>query len=247
MKSIVISLSLASAAVAQVVNGLSYIAAPTVNLAASVPQITEAPAMSWDVFQSGGYKELTCGYGHRKEADGSCLPESWYNAQQHPGCYGTTIININKGQCAHVPTVTVVHTVHETVTKVVPTTVVQHLTETRLSTATASVTHTEVFTSVHVVPTTRIWTSTEIVDRTKTVQHVLTATESVTKTDTLVKTKTDTATSTLKLVETDTVTKTALSTIIIPTTSVKIWVSTDIIDRVSLAPGRTWICSLTLL
>jgi len=81
MKSIIFGLSLAGAATAQFVNGMSYVAAPT-NYAAPPSQVTQAPSdfyqqMPYDAFQSGGYKSLECGYGYYKGSDGSCMTESW--------------------------------------------------------------------------------------------------------------------------------------------------------------------------
>lgn len=109
MKSIFNGLFLASAAAAQIVNGLSSVpattgasspaqpaATPTTSTAAasSAPaqpnsgaaaQYTVPPAPGQDFYQympynnmtSGGYKQLQCGYGYQKQADGSCVPFSW--------------------------------------------------------------------------------------------------------------------------------------------------------------------------
>jgi hypothetical protein len=98
MKSIIFGLSLASAAVAQIANGVSMVsltATPTPSAAnnggsGSPPpyqppasQVTQAPssdytqAMPYSSYMSGGYKSLNCGYGYSKQSDGSCKPESW--------------------------------------------------------------------------------------------------------------------------------------------------------------------------
>jgi hypothetical protein len=110
MRSNFIGLSLAVAATAQIVNGLSsvpittgtsssaqYAVTPTPSAmtASSVPaqpsggaaaaQYTAPPAPGQDFYQymsynsmtSGGYKQLQCGYGYQKQADGTCAPLSW--------------------------------------------------------------------------------------------------------------------------------------------------------------------------
>lgn len=101
MKSIIFGLSLASAAAAQIVNGVSMVsvtpapasATPVNNGnsgsstdSASSSQVTEAPSsssadfyqvMPYSSYESGGYKSLNCGYGWSKQSDGSCKPESW--------------------------------------------------------------------------------------------------------------------------------------------------------------------------
>lgn len=123
MKSIFFGLSLAGAATAQIVNGLKMITL-TPSATQAPASTTEAPQatstnfyerMPYSAYQSGGYKELPCGYGYVKQADGSCQPESWvrqicgyitgsiliiffrrhpiqYTPSQVPGCYATTII-----------------------------------------------------------------------------------------------------------------------------------------------------------
>ena len=101
MKSIVFGLSLASAAVAQIANGVSMVsvtaaasAAPSAannggasgSGSAAPSQITAAPSSSADSFyeqmpyssyMGGGYQSLNCGYGYSKQSDGSCQSESW--------------------------------------------------------------------------------------------------------------------------------------------------------------------------
>ena len=123
MKSVFFGLSLAGVAAAQVVNGLKMITL-TPSATQAPASTTEAPAatstafydtMPYSSYQSGGYKELQCGYGYKKQEDGSCQPESWVRLQMHhtpvhtnliiffryaiqytpshvPGCYATTII-----------------------------------------------------------------------------------------------------------------------------------------------------------
>lgn len=99
MISIIFGLSLASAAAAQLVNGVSmvsgYSAAATpasgssgYGYQAPASQQTQAPSssdssngfyatMPYSSYMSGGYKSLSCGYGYSKSSDGSCQAESW--------------------------------------------------------------------------------------------------------------------------------------------------------------------------
>ena len=161
MKSFVFGLSLASAAAAQIVVGMSMVpadnsaasesnsglsmsmptatgsggyggyAAPSQQTAppsnsmyggyAPPSQQTAPPSSSVDFYsimpyssyQAGGYKSLDCGYGYKKQSDGSCGQESWVSSgffdirnkfinrfaacrqYTNNGCYATTIININ--------------------------------------------------------------------------------------------------------------------------------------------------------
>lgn len=86
------------------------------------------------------------------------------------------------------------------------------------------------------VPTTRVWVSTQVIDRTKKIDHSLTATETkiLTNIYTRTNTKTDTATQTVKQTDTATVTKTDVSTVIKPTTYVKTYDVTKVIDNVRI-------------
>jgi hypothetical protein len=76
MKSIILGLSLASVAAAQVFD--SPFAA---TVTADAPQITSPPdfyqRMPYGDFSSGGYKNLECGYGYHRNADGYCAPHPW--------------------------------------------------------------------------------------------------------------------------------------------------------------------------
>lgn len=62
--------------------------APSVQLnqgAAPPAQYTAPPApgqdfyqyMPYDSWSGGGYKQLQCGYGYQKQADGLCVPYAW--------------------------------------------------------------------------------------------------------------------------------------------------------------------------
>lgn len=91
------------------------------NTPASMPKPTSEPdynddkpskpyweELPYSTFMSGGYKQLNCGYGYKKNDDGHCKPESWvsgtqywrhffsqplqWNNQAEGGCYETTII-----------------------------------------------------------------------------------------------------------------------------------------------------------
>lgn len=104
MKSILFGLSLASAAVAQIsVMGVSMVPVDSETPAMSMPtptptdmaagygygaapsQQTAAPSSSVDYYsimpyssmQAGGYKSMDCGYGWKKQSDGTCGKESW--------------------------------------------------------------------------------------------------------------------------------------------------------------------------
>ena len=98
MNSVVIALSLAGAAAAQIVAGpVSMVpasevygtAAPTAvdnsnQYSAPASQYTQPPAtdggysdMPYSSFMSGGYKSMNCGYGYSKQSDGSCKAMSW--------------------------------------------------------------------------------------------------------------------------------------------------------------------------
>lgn len=87
MKSIIFGFALAAA---HVVGGT---AVPTSTEAIAPPTSAPAPAapaptpfyekMPMEAYQAGGYKELECGYGHVKQADGSCAPEAWVRYYCH--------------------------------------------------------------------------------------------------------------------------------------------------------------------
>lgn len=101
MKSIIFGLTLVSAAVAQIVNGVSTVEAPGPSATPPPPsdasaqgyappvappsEPTAAPSSNGDFYQqmpyesykNGGYKSLDCGYGYQKSSDGHCQPESW--------------------------------------------------------------------------------------------------------------------------------------------------------------------------
>lgn len=100
MKSIIFGLTLVSAAVAQIVNGVSTVEAPGPSAtpppgdasaqgyappAPPSPEPTTAPSSNGDFYQqmpyesykNGGYQSLNCGYGYKKSSDGRCQPESW--------------------------------------------------------------------------------------------------------------------------------------------------------------------------
>lgn len=104
MKSVLVGLSFAGAAVAQIVNGVSMV---SLTYAAASSEATSAPAeatdsasyttdasgaqytappessidiysaMPYDSMTAGGYSSLDCGYGYTKAYDGSCQAESW--------------------------------------------------------------------------------------------------------------------------------------------------------------------------
>lgn len=101
MNSVVIALSLAGAAAAQIVAGpVSMVpasavygtASPTAvdnsnQYSAPASQYTQPPAtdggysaMPYSSFMSGGYKSMNCGYGYSKQSDGSCKAMSWVSA-----------------------------------------------------------------------------------------------------------------------------------------------------------------------
>jgi hypothetical protein len=119
-------------------------------------------------------------------------------------------------------------------TQTVVSTVTQYETATKIETNT--LTATQIYTSVETVPTTRIWVSTEVIDKTKKIDHTLTATDTKTLTNTYTRTdtKTDTATQTDKQTDTATITMTDVSTVIQPTTYIKTYDVTKVIDNVSI-------------
>lgn len=104
MKSIIFGLALARVAAAQVVNGMSYVSAPTTTAGSSdnsyggyggsgsgsapPSAYTQPPSSTSDFYQvmpyssmtSGGYMSLSCGYGYSKGSDGYCYAESWVSA-----------------------------------------------------------------------------------------------------------------------------------------------------------------------
>jgi len=143
MKSFVFGLSLVSAAAAQIsVVGMSMVpasssaasesnpgssmsmptptgsggggyAAPSQQTAPPSSSVNFYTVMPYSSYQAGGYKSLDCGYGYKKQSDGSCGKESWVSTgfydirnkfinrfaacrqYTNDGCYATTIININ--------------------------------------------------------------------------------------------------------------------------------------------------------
>jgi hypothetical protein len=192
--------------------------------------------MPYSAYQNGGYKELDCGYGYEKHEDGQCVNVGWYTPEAHGyGCYAKTIINNVQvqGHCPPPHTVTVTQAVTHIETQVVPTTVFVTEFHTQTQTDVKFLTETQVFTSIWEVPTTKVWISTEIIDRTKTVEHLLTATETAVLTSlvTNFQTLTDTATETIKQIETQFITQTQIKTVVEPTTFVSVWVSTSVIDN----------------
>jgi hypothetical protein len=86
MISILLAFSLATSATAQIVNGMSYVPAPSGYGPVSAPpsQVTQPPSqtdfyqqMPYSSFISGGYSSLNCGYGYYKSSDGSCQQQTW--------------------------------------------------------------------------------------------------------------------------------------------------------------------------
>ena len=110
MKSIIFGLSLAAAATAQIVNGVSMIPATDAAVAtASVSESSSAPAsevtappttssvdfyaseMPYSKYKEGGYKSLECGYGWKKSEDGSCTKEGWVRLARSVACRATSL------------------------------------------------------------------------------------------------------------------------------------------------------------
>ena len=104
MKSVIVGLSFAGAAVAQIVNGYSMVSMPSYassstdggyypaeTTASSTSnaydsQYTAPPSsssydiysvMPYDSMTAGGYQSLDCGYGYSKSSNGYCQAESW--------------------------------------------------------------------------------------------------------------------------------------------------------------------------
>ena len=108
MQSVILALSFAAAAAAQVVNGgISYVPVePTAAVASSsgsdyaaptaAAHTTAAPsepspssiydAMPYEAYKDGGYKDLDCGYGYKKGEDGKCAAESWVSPRLFSLC-----------------------------------------------------------------------------------------------------------------------------------------------------------------
>lgn len=108
MNSIILGLSLVSAAAAQVANGVSAVPMSAVYGAASsggygygappaatytppaatytppsntyAPPSQYTPPPDYSSFMSGGYKTMSCGYGYQKMGDGSCQQMSWVSS-----------------------------------------------------------------------------------------------------------------------------------------------------------------------
>ena len=88
-------------------------AAPSQQTAPPSSSVDFYSVMPYSSYQAGGYKSLDCGYGYKKQSDGSCGKESWVSIEFYDirnkfinriaacrqytnnGCYATTIININ--------------------------------------------------------------------------------------------------------------------------------------------------------
>ncbi|KAJ7216133.1 hypothetical protein C8J57DRAFT_1600106 [Mycena rebaudengoi] len=149
--------------------------------------------------------------------------------------FGRIILNNEYCDNSYGHTVTEKHTVTETKYKTVPTTVTMFKTETRTRTDTEHIT--QVYTSTKMVPTTRIWASSEIIDKTKTIDHTLTAIETSTaikvhtKTETETDAETETDTKTLDRTITNFMRRTVVSTMVVPTTYLKTWVTTPVVDK----------------
>ena len=106
MNSVLIALSLAGAAAAQIVAGpvsmvpssqiyasptaqdnhvqQSSAAAYSSSSSAAASEYTQPPAtdggysnMPYSSFMGGGYKSMNCGYGYQKQSDGSCKAMDW--------------------------------------------------------------------------------------------------------------------------------------------------------------------------
>jgi len=214
-------------------SGASVATGPTPTADAEIASQTWGPDqgpykdMPYKWMRDQGYKQLSCGYGYKKDSDGKCQKEDWYG--QDEGCYETIIIN-KKPRC---PVSWVTKTEEEVVTvtetKQVDTTVQQ--TATRVDVVTETEDKTLVFTQTKEVPTTRIWVSTEIMNETQTKLRTLTETKMQTQTDVLTRTETRVATETAKVIETEQVTRTRVTNVVVPTTFVSVWLSTRVNDR----------------
>ena len=110
----------------------------------------------------------------------------------------------------------------------VPTTITKWETVTKTDLDVNSVTHTNA--------STYVWVYTEIINNTQTLDYALTATETQTQSNIYIQTatETDTATTSIQETPTDFATVTQLSTVVEPTTFVSVWVSTQVMNDVSL-------------
>lgn len=171
------------------------------------PQYSSVSEMPYSSFTGGGYSQMDCGYGYKKDYEGKCSPESWWT-DNNWGCYQTTvIINHNQPYQSCPPPYTKTVTYKD------------------IETSTLTVTYTQPIptTIYNTVTMTDVMTETMLLTNTETLPFTVTSTSLV------VESSIFTTTDTVKEVVTDFVTKT--DTQIIPTTYTSIWVKTDIIDK----------------
>jgi uncharacterized protein YifE (UPF0438 family) len=183
-------------------------------------------AMPYSWYQQQGKMQLECGYGWKKDSSGTCQKESWY---QYEGCYETIIIN----KKPHCPVAWVTKTMEEVVTvtmsEKMDTTV--FVTHTMTDVMTATNVKQVLVTQTSEVPTTRIWVSTEVMNETLTKLKTMTETKMATQTAVYTQTETQRETQVNRVTETDVVTRTVSKEVVVPTTSVSVWVTTQVNDK----------------